>query len=353
MNKIADGLQRPDNAPALIDPSLPRYLTSYMARRSYAEKVQRPPAVFGVEDTIDIHCHAHEGQQDPLAVAQLASASGMKGLLYKSLAGEGNGMTGPASMVRQMKDELARWCDENKHRPIEMWAGHCIARREKPPTAAATRRQLDDGVAALWMPIAMHANTLSKVGGKPLWWGKSTNPRENTPPFSWEEALKIGHYLLDERGHLKAEIREIFRLVADYDVAVFFGHATHPEIFAMAEEVQKLGIRRAVVDHPFSPFVDLSLAQMRELIAAGITMNFTYDEISPLLGVDPALMCRTIQSLDMNYVTLSSDAGEPLFPNSVECMRLIMGHMRAFGLTDDQIRQLSFTNPARIVKLQA
>jgi hypothetical protein len=43
--------------------------------------------------------------------------------------------------------------------------------------------------------------------------------------------------------------------------------------------------------------VDLSLERMRRFAAAGILLNFTYDELSP------------------------SDAGEPLFPNSVGSRR--------------------------------
>jgi hypothetical protein len=339
-------------ATATADPTLERYLTSYKARRSYQEKVQEPPHVFGVEGAIDIHCHAHEGQQDPMAIAKLASASGMKGLLYKSLVGSNRkDLIGPAGGVREMEGELAAWCEANGCEPIRMWAGWCIGRRTKLYGAKDTETQLKDGVVCVWMPIALHANTLSKVGGKPIWWGASDDPTYNTDPLPWEEALKIGHYLLDDRGRLKDEIVEIFKVIADYDVAVSFAHATHPEVFAMAELVDKLKIRKAFVDHPFSPFVNLSLEQMRQLTAIGITMNFTYDEISPLLGVDPAKMYAIIRALGTEHVTLSSDAGEPLFPNTVECIRLIRGHMRAFGLSDEEIHTVSAVNPAKIVGL--
>jgi hypothetical protein len=336
------------------DPTKERYLTSYQARRAYQEKVQQPPHVFGVEGAIDIHCHAHEGQQDPLAIAKLASASGMKGILFKTLVGAGRkDLAGPAGGVREMEGELARWCDAQKCAPIAMWAGWSIGRRTSLLGAKEAERQLRDGVKCVWMPIALHANTLSKVGGKPIWWGASDDPTYNTEPLPWDEARKIGHYLLDDRGRLKDEVIEVLKVVADYDVALSFAHATHPEIAALAELVDKLGITKAFVDHPFSPFVDLTLAQMKQLTAIGIYMNFTYDEISPLLGVDPAKMCATIQALGTAHVTLSSDAGEPLFPNSVECMRLIRGHMRAFGLSDPEIHEISAINPARIVGMAA
>jgi Family of unknown function (DUF6282) len=336
----------PTPTPRPNDPTQARYLTSYMARRTYAEPVQTPPFVHGVKDAIDIHCHAHEGQQDALAVAKLASQSGMKGILYKTIV---NGPNGPAAAVRAVLDELNRWADEQHVTPIQAWAGFCVARGSKPPSFDMARQHLEDGCRGVWMPIAQSANTLHKVGGRPIWWGASTNPYENSEPLPWEEALQKGHYLLDEHGNLKQVIKDIFQLVLDYDAMVFFAHATHPEIYAMAELVQQLGIKKAVIDHPFSPFVDLSLDQMQELTAAGIYMNFTYDEISPLLGVDPARMCSTIKALGTNHVTLSSDAGEPLFPNSVEAIRLIRSHMRAFGLSDQEVHQISCDNPARLV----
>ncbi|HLG69835.1 MAG TPA: DUF6282 family protein [Chloroflexota bacterium] len=326
-----------------------RYLTSYMARRQYADAIQFPPEVPGVKDAIDIHCHAHEGQQDALAVAKHASANGMGGILYKTIVGRSR----PAEAVRQVQQELQRWCDENQVEPIKTWAGWNIGSKlGDRATPEQMVEQIDDGVAAIWMPNNLHANTFAKVGARPFWWDKSADPHYNTPPMSWDEARRVGaHYLLDDHGKLAEDVQEMFRIIADRNVAVVFGHATHPEIDAMAEQVQKLGIKKAVVDHPFSPFVDLSLDQMKRLTGAGIYMNFTYDEISPLLGVDPAIMCKTIQALGTQYVTLSSDCGEPLFPNSVEGIRQLRAYMRAFGLTDEQVHQASVENPSKIVGL--
>jgi hypothetical protein len=182
-------------------------------------------------------------------------------------------------------------------------------------------------------------------------WDKSAPPRVHSDPLPWEFALEVGQYTLGSDRKLKPAIREIFRIVADTGVAVSFAHASHSEIYEMANEVQRLGIKRAFIDHPFSPFVDLSIDQMKELTHAGIYMNFTYDELSPLLGIDPARMYEAIRAIGTSKVTLSSDAGEPLFPNSIECMRLIRGHMRAFGLSEAEIKEVSVTNPAKIVGL--
>lgn len=336
-------LRHPNSAPH------DRFLASYRARMGYRGDALAPPAVHGVVDAVDIHCHAHEGQQDALAIAELASASGMKGLLFKSVVGMNRAEASPPEVVvADVERELARWCELTGIEPTALWTGWIATDTRGTSVPEAARARLDAGASALWMPVFRSANTLNMVGGLPVWWGE--NSREWSDPLPWEQALRVGVYTLDEHGSLKPEYREVFRMAADYDVMISFAHATHREIYAMAEEVRRLGITKAVIDHPFSPFIDLSLDQMRELTSAGITMNFTYDEISPLLGVDPRRMCDAILSLGTEHVTLSSDAGEPLFPNTVEAIRLLRAHMRAFGLSEEQVQQTSSINPSRLMK---
>ncbi len=43
---------------------------------------------------------------------------------------------------------------------------------------------------------------------------------------------------------------------------------------------------------------------MTQLGQAGVNINFTYDEISPLLGVDPFDMYKAIRSIGVEHVTL-------------------------------------------------
>jgi hypothetical protein len=331
-------------------PSAKRSVTSYPARRGFQQgpidpSVQR---VVGVENAIDIHCHAHEGQQDALGVAKLASMSGMRGILYKTIVGRKD----PVGAVGKVKAALDAWAGPAGVVPVKCWPGASVTEgfmSEIRP--ARCRALLEGGVVALWMPNNTSAHTLSVVGGKPYAWDRNADPRAHTPPLSWEDSLKYGHYLLDDHGRLKPEIDEIFRIAHDLHAAIFFGHPTKPEYEAMAELCHKIGFRRGVVDHPFSPFVSLSLDEMKQASAAGLWLNFTYDELSPLLGIDPAKMYEAIHAVGAEHCTLSSDAGEPLFPNSVEAMRLLIGHMRAFGCTTEEIEAMTHTNPAFIVGL--
>ena len=325
-------------------PTHERCVTSYAARTQYKPGTVHPPYI-KVKDAIDIHCHAHEGQQDPYDLARRASLAEMKGLLFKSIPGED-----PVKATRDVQEDVNRWADKEGVTPITCWAGYVCGRQTAPVSAKTVREMIDRGVTAIWLPVFNHAITLSTVGTyRRVIDGGNTNGWHG--PLPWDKAVELGHYNLAENGELKSEIKEIVRICADRNVALFFGHATHKEIYKLAEEVEKVGLKRAVIDHPFSPFLNVSPEMMKELSPVGIFFNFTWDELSPLLGVDPQIMYNTIRAVGPEHFTLSSDAGEPLFPDSVVAMRLVRGYMEAFGLSQDELYTVCTRNPARVVGL--
>src|SRR4051794_12379982 len=135
------------------DPTKDRYVKSYAIRRAFRDEIQHPPAISGVSGAIDIHCHAHEGQQDALDVAKHASRSGMGGILYKTIFGRHR----PAESMRRVHTAVNRWADEEQVAPIQVWSGWGVARGGQLATVEETREMLDDGVSAVWMPVANSA----------------------------------------------------------------------------------------------------------------------------------------------------------------------------------------------------
>ena len=326
-------------------PTRERAVSAYPARRGYKPYIQTPLRIEGVRGMIDIHCHAEHGQQDAVEVAKLASANGMYGILYKSIGREDKRFAGPMEDVKLLLEELDRWSQETGVAPIKAWGGYALCRDNRPPSREKVETQVKAGVSSFWLALANHANTYFIVGGKTRRWDPNASPKEHSDPLPWDLALKYGHYALDEKGRLKPEYEEAIRIVADNDRALSFGHSTHQEISALAELVDKLNFKRAFIDHPFSPFVNISIEQMKQLSKVGIHFNFTYDELSPMLGVDPGKMYEAIRTVGVEHFTLSSDAGDTVFPNSVESMRQISGYMQAFGITRDEIETLCMANP--------
>src|SRR5262249_1706878 len=154
----------------------------------------------------------HEGQQDALALAKYASASGMGGILYKTLPGRQR----PMQTLRAIQEELKQWADESGVEPIKTWAGWNIGiKLGQLATAEEAVMQIEDGIRAVWMPNNTHANTLMLTPSKSLLEkaGKPAFPPDTIP---WEFAREMGgNYLLDDAGKLLPGVQDIFRVIAD------------------------------------------------------------------------------------------------------------------------------------------
>jgi hypothetical protein len=326
-----------------------RYVTSYGKRRAFAENplntAQFPPAVAGVADFVDIHSHAHKRQQDGLALAKHASASGMRALLLKTLPDHRD----PMSALRTLEEQVKVWADAEHVKPVRLFAGFITEVYLGGIDPNNVRAQLERGVKGIWFPVASHANTVAQVGGRPFWWGATSSWSELVGPMPFDEAKQVAGYLIGAGSKLDPRVAQIVELAVAYDAMLSFGHMTRLEQQLVAEEVARQNMKKAVFDHPLSPFVDLSIPEMVDYARAGMWMNFTYDELSPLLGVDPAYMFECIKAIGTDRVTLSSDAGEPFFPNSVECMRLMSVYMGAFGLNGAELRQVLVDNPSYLL----
>ncbi len=329
--------------------TLNRAVSSYPARRRYKPGTIDPMSqnIIGVQGAVDIHCHAKEGQQDALGVAKLASKSGMRAILYKSIFGPDR-----TQSAFQVQRDLNTWAEKEGVTPIACLSGRHVSQNyTKPISAEYVRGLIDVGARGLWMPNVNSAFSLSVIGGKPINWDKTAKRSDHTAPLPWDEAIKCGQYLLDEKGRLKPDVAESFRMAADRGVAVFFGHPSKSEYEAMAEICDKLKFTRGVVDHPFSPFVNLSIKEMKQAAAIGLWLNFTYDELSPFIGIDPGKMYEAIRTVGPEHCTLSSDAGDPVFPNTVESLRILFATMAAYGCTAEEVRLMTVSNPAFIVDI--
>ena len=100
------------------------------------------------------------------------------------------------------------------------------------------------------------------------------------------------------------------RICADHGVALSFGHLSPQEMDAMAEETHALGYTRAFIDHPFSEVFELNIPELKRWAQAGLRFALTWDELSPLLGVDCQDMVAAIRAvgperqLRMDFIVL-------------------------------------------------
>jgi hypothetical protein len=319
-----------------------RVRNSYVARYSLEGRGSAP--IVDLTDAVDVHVHCPgNAAEEPFNAAMDASRASMKALVFKTIGPGGP----PMQLIKAVQEQVNRQAEAEGLRPVE-----CIGAIGTNSFAGGIdleriRKGIAAGAKAMWMPSVTASHSLLKVGGRGSWF--TTNPRAGVVgPVPWDDAVLNGIYVL-ENGKLKPDVREALRLAAQNNMSFSFGHLSRPEMYEMAAEVGKLGFEHAFIDHPLSEILEFSADELKEFTAAGLHVNFTYDEISPLLGVDPTKMVEVIQSVGVEHCTVSSDAGTPLLPSSVEALRLLMTFLLSYGLSAAELRTMAVENPTKVV----
>ena len=323
-----------------------RVLRSYEARYGMGAN---KASMYDLTDAIDVHAHARgNDEEDPLHAAQEASRAGMKALLYKSIS-PGR----PWEVARQVQDDVDRWAEREGLRPVKCLPGYVIGIPLGPVDFAHVKAAVEGGVLGVWMPPVTSAWSIYRLGGRGVWFDKSRRADEPMPPQSWDVARKTGVYVLDDHGRLLPEVRDTVRLLADHGVALSFGHLSPQEMDALGEETGAIGYTRAFIDHPFSEVFELDVPKMKRWAEAGIRFALTWDELSPLLGVDPQDVVAAIRAIGPEHFMLSSDAGIPILPQTVEAYRLLAAMLRAYGMTETEMHQLMSGSAKEMVNLSS
>jgi len=321
-----------------------RIVTSYKAR--YGLNPATKAGISVITDGIDVHAHARgQDEEAPLHAAQEATRAGMQALVYKSISpGQ------PWEVAKQLQEDVNRWADQERLRPVKCLSALVIGIPIGPIDFGRVKAAVAGGVSAIWMPPVTSAWSIHRIGGRGMWFNDG-RPDEPVGPIPWEEALEVGLYVLDEHGRLLPEIRNTVRLAHDHGVAISFGHLSPQEMEALGEEVSAIGYKRAFIDHPFSEVFTFDIPKLKKWAAQGLRFVLTWDELSPLLGVDPQDMVAAIRDVGPEHFTLASDAGIPILPDTVDAYRMLARMLRAYGVSEPEMRTMMHDSPTELLGL--
>ena len=320
-----------------------RIVSSYKAR--YGLNPSTKAGINNIADAIDVHAHARgQDEEEPLHAAQEATRAGMQALIYKSISpGQ------PWEVAKRLQEDVDRWAEQERLRAVKCLSAVVIGIPIAPVDFNRVKAAVAGGVSAIWMPPVTSAWSIHRLGGRGVWY-QDNRPDVPFGPVPWEEALKVGVYLLDDRGQLLPEIRDTVRLAHDHGVAISFGHLSPQEMDALAAEVSAVGFKRAFIDHPFSEVFSFDVPELKRWAAAGLRFVLTFDELSPLLGVDPQDMVAAIRAVGPEHFMLASDAGIPLLPDTVDAYRLLARILRAYGVTEPEMHTMMIDSPTALLR---
>lgn len=270
---------------------------------------------------IDIHVHSAPDSTprsiDAIDLARLAKAQGMRGLVLK-----------------------------NHYEPTASLA--YLVRKEVPGIEAFGGIDLNLSVGGMNPSAVEHMAAITGGYGRFVW--MATFDSENQVRFSKQNRPFVG---ISRDGQLVSEAKAVIAVIAKHNLVMATGHSSAEECLLLLREAKAQGVLHMVVTHAMVDPVHMSEAQMVESAKLGAYVEFVYNG---LIGngkqYEFADYAKAIRAIGVDHSILSSDMGQVGNPIHTDGLVAFFKGLREQGFTQAEIRQMSRTNPARLLGLQ-
>ena len=284
-----------------------------------------------MQGSIDLHVHSGPSvmarKLDHFEEVKEASAAGQRAILIKDHYYAG------APLVNLLKPLI-------KDYNVELLSGIPLNNTSGGLNPYAVDTYLKSGARLVWMPTSSAANHLRSTHRK--------TRLATAQPMKKAEGITV----VDTKGNLVDEVKEILDLIAESDVVLSSGHLHISEIWPLFEEAKARGVNRRLVNHP-TYVVGCSLADIKEL-----TENGAIVEHSAAFYIDSKFYCYSREELrahidagGVDGTVIGSDLGQAGNPSPVEGMRAMIELLLDLGYSEDDVRKMTTTNPASIIGL--
>ena len=153
-------------------------------------------------------------------------------------------------------------------------------------------------------------------------------------------------------NHLAEHVEDILKLIAGANILLATGHIGPDEQLILIERAKELGVQKIMVDHPEQAFMQISVAQQKEMIEKfGVYVErccaYTKD-------FDRAyeISAAAINELGYQSTVIATDAGVTKLPPWEELMTEYLEAMLALGISQDKIDVMVKKNPAYLLGLE-
>lgn len=286
-----------------------------------------------LQGAIDLHQHAapslFERVTDDIGLAMEARARGMRGVLLKAHEQD---TTGRAALVRRQVPG------------VEAFGGIVLNHHTGGLNPAAVDNSIKLGCRMVWMPTLSAQHHIDHFGGSHF--GKAMKGRTET------RTVTRGIRVLDERGELEPQAREILELIAAAGICLSTGHLSPREIHVLVREARRAGVTRILVTHPDLALSGLSLADQQALAAEGAILEKDIIVMMPAWqSLNLEQMTTSIRELGPRHCVLATDFGQLHHPMPAEGLRMFVQMLLEQGIDPEDIRTMIVENPARLLNL--
>jgi len=197
----------------------------------------------------------------------------------------------------------------------------------------------------------------AKLGARVLWMPtlSSANSRGKIARHLKLELKGEGISILDDKGKLLPEVKEILEIAKAYNMIIANGHISPHETFKMIDFAQEIGLSKFIITHVSEREAveeRLSLEDQKRLADRGAFLEHCLIQLLPVTGrLDPAAVVEAIKAVGAEHCIISSDLGQDAYPPPAEGMRMFMGVLLRAGVSEREVELMAKTNPAKLLDL--
>jgi hypothetical protein len=190
------------------------------------------------------------------------------------------------------------------------------------------------------------AESALRMGAAEVWMPTLSAEQEQ----AYQGRPGTGYSLIDPAGHVRTEVQEILRLIAEAGAIVGTGHISLPEIRELLRAGRDAGVRKFLITHPEIKFLNLPVAFQREIAGPGVYFERCYVRDKFALNWDE--LARVIRQVGFETTVLATDLGQPDNPDPVSGLREMREQFASRGFSEQELDRMMSKNPETLLELE-
>lgn len=284
-----------------------------------------------LKDAIDIHIHVGPDYMprygDAITLAEEARDAGMKAIVVKCHL---TSTVGAAQAACQMVPEVKTVGSISLNGTV----GGLSPRSVKAAVLS--------GAGAVWLPTVDSQYNVDKAN-KGHWIRHYVNGSNFGYP-----CIRLS--VLDDKGRLKEEVKEIIRICKEYQVLLCSGHIGPEECLAVTDFARTIGFDKVEITHANAWYDDFTLKRLKELAENGAMISCSFGAMAPHNGrEDPSEVVEIIRGVGAEHVVLMTDYGQVNAPSPVQGLRVYYYLMKKMGITEKELDLMIRKNPGYLL----
>jgi hypothetical protein len=260
-----------------------------------------------LRDVWDLHVHTAPDVRPrwhtALELAALAHQAGMAGFVLKN---HNHSTVDLAAEVRQTFR-------------LQVYGGLVLNRATGGLDAAIVRKVLEAGARFIWLPTQDGCGECLARG-------------------------QAGLAVVDNRGHVVRELKEILDLVARADVVLATGHIAAHEVEPVVRAARRAGLLRILVNHPEIPFLRFPIELQKHLRDEGAVLERCYPRPEATNGFEQ--IAEEIRQVGVASTVLATDLGRRDLPPPLDGLRRFIHELMIRGFSSADITEMTCRNPS-------